>query len=140
MHLIRLWPPGRYSRGDVIQDHGYHDSGASDARFAVADRRIEADALLPIPHNFYSDLAKQARGSDTVELLLRLHLLHPMRTRILFQAENVPVHLLSDVRIEFSEIPLSGGSDFDPVAVVTCHFGFGFLMLIAIRHLAAYFL
>ncbi len=38
-----------------------------------------------------------------------------MRTRILFQAENVPVHLLSDVRIEFSKVPLSGGSDLDPV-------------------------
>jgi hypothetical protein len=38
-----------------------------------------------------------------------------MRTGILFQAENVPVHLLSDVRIEIAEVPLSGGSDFNAV-------------------------
>jgi hypothetical protein len=145
----------RYTRGDIIQNHGHRNSGASDARLVVADRRIDADALLPIPHSFHSDLAKQARGSaslqptvhflpvshshhenqedlipnlingaivlprphvDAVELLLRLYLLRSMRTRILFQAENVPVHLLSDVRIEFPEVPLSGRSDLDAVS------------------------
>jgi len=35
-----------------------------------------------------------------------------MRTRILFQAENVPDDLLSDVRVQLTEVPLSGGSDF----------------------------
>ena len=49
-----------------------------------------------------------------------------MGTRILFEAENVPpgekkdrggprVHLLSDVRIEFAEVPCGGGSDFHAV-------------------------
>ena len=38
-----------------------------------------------------------------------------MRPGILFQAENVPVHLPSDVRVEFAEVPLSGGSDFNAV-------------------------
>jgi len=36
-----------------------------------------------------------------------------MRTRVLFQSEKVPVRLLSDVRIEFAEVPLGGGSDFN---------------------------
>jgi len=38
-----------------------------------------------------------------------------MRTRVLFQAENVPVHLLSDVGIELAEVPLGGGGDFNAV-------------------------
>jgi len=38
-----------------------------------------------------------------------------MRTRILFEAENVPGHLLSNVRIELAEVPLSGGSDCNAV-------------------------
>ena len=144
----------RHSRDDIIQNHLHHDPGASDACLAVADRRIDADALLPIPHNFYSNLAKQARGPaslqpavhflpvshlhhendedfipnliddsvvlprphiEAVELLLRLQLLHAMRARIRFQAETVPVHLLSDVRIELAQLPLSGGSDFNAV-------------------------
>jgi hypothetical protein len=49
---------------------------------------------------------------DTIELLPRRRLFHPIRTWILFQAENIPVHLLSDLRIELTEVPLSGGSDF----------------------------
>jgi hypothetical protein len=36
---------------------------------------------------------------DAIELLPGLQLLHPMRAWILCQAEKVPVHLLSDVRI-----------------------------------------
>jgi hypothetical protein len=38
-----------------------------------------------------------------------------MRTRILFQTENVPVHLPADVRVELAEVSLGGGSDFDAV-------------------------
>jgi hypothetical protein len=38
-----------------------------------------------------------------------------MRTRILFQAENVPDDLLSDVRVQLAQVPLSGGSDFSAV-------------------------
>ena len=38
-----------------------------------------------------------------------------MGTGILLQAENVPVHLLTDMRIELAEVPLSGGSDFNAV-------------------------
>jgi hypothetical protein len=38
-----------------------------------------------------------------------------MRTRILFEAENVLDYLLSDVWIELAEVPLSGGSDFNEV-------------------------
>src|SRR5208283_585745 len=52
---------------------------------------------------------------DAVELLFRFHLLHTMRTRTLFQAENVPVDLLSDVRIELAKIPLGSGSDLNAV-------------------------
>jgi hypothetical protein len=44
-----------------------------------------------------------------IKLLLRLQLLHSMRTRILFQAKNVTDHFLSDVRIEFANISFSGG-------------------------------
>lgn len=42
-----------------------------------------------------------------------------MGTRILLQAENVPVYLLSNMRIELTEIPLSGGSDFNAVGQVS---------------------
>jgi hypothetical protein len=35
---------------------------------------------------------------QAVELLFRCELLHTMRARVLFQAENVPAHLLADVR------------------------------------------
>jgi hypothetical protein len=38
-----------------------------------------------------------------------------MRTRILFEAENVPDDLLADVRIKLAEVPLGGGSDFNAV-------------------------
>jgi hypothetical protein len=38
-----------------------------------------------------------------------------MRSRILFEAENVPYDLLSDVRIKLAEVPLSGGSDFNVI-------------------------
>jgi hypothetical protein len=38
-----------------------------------------------------------------------------MRTRILFEAEDVPVDLLSDVGIKLAEVPLGGGRDFDAV-------------------------
>ncbi len=38
-----------------------------------------------------------------------------MRTWILFQAEQVPVDLLSDVRIQLAEIPLGSGSDLNTV-------------------------
>ena len=38
-----------------------------------------------------------------------------MRTRILFEAENVPDDLLADVRIKLAEVPVSGGSYFDVV-------------------------
>jgi hypothetical protein len=55
---------------------------------------------------------------NAIELLLRLHLLHSMRTWIVLQAENVPGHLLSDMRIELAEVPLSGGSDFNAVGQV----------------------
>jgi hypothetical protein len=64
---------------------------------------LNSTVVLPRPH------------VDAVELLLRFDLLHPVRTRILFQTENVPVHLLADVRIELAEVLLSGGSDFDAV-------------------------
>ncbi len=42
-----------------------------------------------------------------------------MGTWIHLQAENVPVHLLSDMRVEPAEFPLSGGSDFDAVGQVS---------------------
>ena len=52
---------------------------------------------------------------NAVEFLFRFHLLRPMRTRTLFEAENVPVDLLSDVGIELAKVPFSGGSDFNAV-------------------------
>ena len=39
----------------------------------------------------------------------------PMRTWILFEAENVPVHLPADLRIELAEVRFGGGSDFNAV-------------------------
>jgi hypothetical protein len=39
----------------------------------------------------------------------------PMRTWILFEAENVAVHLPADVRIELADVPFGGGSDFNAV-------------------------
>jgi hypothetical protein len=36
-----------------------------------------------------------------------------MRTQILFQPKDVQVHLLSDVRIEFSDLPFGRGSDLN---------------------------
>lgn len=42
-----------------------------------------------------------------------------MRTWILLQAENVPSHLLTDMRIEFAEVSLSGGSNFNAVGQVS---------------------
>src|SRR5450759_158675 len=38
-----------------------------------------------------------------------------MRTWILFEAENVAVHLPADVRIELADVPFGGGSDFNAV-------------------------
>jgi hypothetical protein len=52
---------------------------------------------------------------DAIELFLGLHLLEPVRARILFQAENIPVHLLADAGIELANVPLGGGSDFNAV-------------------------
>ena len=52
---------------------------------------------------------------DAVESLVRLQLLHAMRTGILFQAEDVPGHLFSDTRIKLTNRPFSSGSDFDSV-------------------------
>jgi hypothetical protein len=53
---------------------------------------IDGAVVLPRPHG------------DAMEFLFRLQLLHAMGTRILFQAENVPVHWLADVGIELAEI------------------------------------
>jgi hypothetical protein len=50
-----------------------------------------------------------------MELLLRLHFLHSMRTWILFQAEKVQIHLLTDVSIKLAKIPLSCGRDLNAV-------------------------
>jgi hypothetical protein len=58
---------------------------------------IEGAVVLPRPY------------VNAIELLLRRHLLHAMRTWILFQAEKVQVHLLADVSIELAQVPLSGG-------------------------------
>jgi hypothetical protein len=52
---------------------------------------------------------------DAVELLLGLQLLHPLRTWILFQAEKVPIDVLSDMRIQVAKVPLGGRSDFNAV-------------------------
>jgi len=83
--------------------------------------------FLPVPHlhhqdkedfvpNLINDAVVLPRSHiDAVELLLRLQLLDSMRARIFFQTENVPVHVLADVRIELAEVPLSGGSDFDAI-------------------------
>ena len=38
-----------------------------------------------------------------------------MRPWIFFETQNIPVHLFSDVRIEFAEVSLRGGSDLNPV-------------------------
>jgi hypothetical protein len=38
-----------------------------------------------------------------------------VRTRVFFQAENVPVHFFSDVRIKLAKIPLGGGGRFNTI-------------------------
>ena len=67
--------------------------------------------FLTVPHlhhkdeeGFIPDLVNGAvvlprSHIDAVEFLLRLQFLHPMRTRIFFQAEKVPADLLADVRV-----------------------------------------
>jgi hypothetical protein len=64
---------------------------------------VDDAVVLPGPH------------VDPIQLLLCLHLLHSVRTRIFFQTEEVPVYLLPDIRIELAKISLRGGSDFNPV-------------------------
>jgi hypothetical protein len=50
-----------------------------------------------------------------IELFLGFHLLESRRAGILFQAQNIPVHLLADVSIELADAPLGGGRDFNAV-------------------------
>lgn len=42
-----------------------------------------------------------------------------MRTGILLQVKDVPIHLPSDMRIEFTKIPFGGGSYLYPVRQVS---------------------
>ena len=49
------------------------------------------------------------------ELLFGLQLLHSMWTRILREEQNVPVHFFPDVRTEFANGSLRGGSDLKAV-------------------------
>ena len=69
----------------------------------IVPNLIEGAVVLPRPNG------------DAIELLLRLQLLHSMRTWVLFQAEKVQVDLLADVSIELAKVPLSGGRDFNAV-------------------------
>ena len=78
--------------------HSYHEDEES-----FIPNLIDGAVVLPRPY------------IDPIELSLRLHLLHAMRTWILFEAENVPVHLPADLRIELAEVPFGGGSDFHAV-------------------------
>jgi hypothetical protein len=78
--------------------HSYHEDEES-----FIPNLIDGAVVLPRPY------------IDPIELFLRLHLLHAMRTWILFEAENVPVHLPADVRIELAEVPFGGRSDFNAV-------------------------
>ena len=83
--------------------------------------------FLPVPHFHHQDeeglVPNLVDGSvilsrpypNTVELLFRFELLHPMRTRILLQMKNIVVHLFSNNRIKLPDVSLSGGSDFNAV-------------------------
>ena len=76
--------------------------------------------MLPVSHLHHENQESLVPNlprpdMDAAELLLRLHLLHSMRTWILFQTEKIPVHLLAEVRIELADVFLSGRSDFDAI-------------------------
>src|ERR1039458_3625326 len=68
-----------------------------------------------VPNLIDGSVVLPRSNGDAIELLLRLHLLHSMRTWVLFQAEKVQVDLLADVSIELAKVPLSGGRDFNAV-------------------------
>lgn len=38
-----------------------------------------------------------------------------MRPRVFFETQKIAVHLFTDVRVEFAEVSLRGGSDLNPV-------------------------
>ena len=66
--------------------------------------------------NLINDAAVLPRPNiDAIELLVRLHLHDAMRAWILFEAENVPVHLPPHVRIELADLPFGGRSNFNEV-------------------------
>ena len=73
----------------------------------------DEESLIP---NLINDAVVLPRPNiDAIELLLRLHLHHAMGARILFEAENVPVHLPPHVRIELADLPFGGRSNFNEV-------------------------
>jgi hypothetical protein len=86
--------------------------------FSVAHLHYE-DQENFIPNLVNGAIVLTRTHIDAVKLLLGLHLLDPRGAGVVFEAENVPVHLLSDVRIEPADIPLSGGGDFNPVGQVS---------------------
>ena len=83
--------------------------------------------LFPVSHLHYQDkqsfipnlindaVVLPRPNVEAIELLLRLHLHHAVRTWILFEAENVPVHFPPHVRIELADLPFGGRSNLNAV-------------------------
>ena len=92
---------------------------------ARADSLHAAVHVLAMSHldheheeNFVPDVIDNAvvlagTDVDAKELFLGLHQFEAVGARILFEAENVPIHLLADVGIELADVPLGGRSDFN---------------------------
>jgi hypothetical protein len=84
--------------------------------------------IFTVPHlhhedkqNIILDLIDDAivfPGPDmhAIELFFGFHVYESLWARILFQTENITVHLLTDVRFGLADLPLSGGRDLNAIA------------------------
>jgi hypothetical protein len=82
--------------------------------FPVSDLYDENEKNV-VPNLIYGAVILPWPDTDTVELLFSLQSFSSVRTRVLFQPQDIEVHFSSDVRSELADVPLGGGGDFDPV-------------------------
>ena len=69
-----------------------------------------------IPNLINGTVVLSGSHIDAVEFFLRLQLLHSMRARVFFEAEDVQVHLLADTRIQLADRLFRSGSDFNAIS------------------------
>ena len=55
---------------------------------------------------------------DTIKFLCGFHLSGTVRTRVLFQSQEVVLYVFPDVRVEFSKGSIRGGRDFHAICQV----------------------